>query len=79
MNISSETDQISDFIEKNRGKKVVVVQGLGFVGSVMALVVANSDHEDYAVILKFTNTIVKQLKRLISWPRQMNMPIPRLM
>jgi UDP-N-acetyl-D-glucosamine dehydrogenase len=50
MNFFPETDKISGFLEKNRGKKVVVVQGLGFVGSVMALVVANSDQEDYAVI-----------------------------
>ena len=31
-------------------KKIVVVQGLGFVGAVMSLVCANSIKEDYAVI-----------------------------
>ena len=34
----------------NNEKKVVVVQGLGFVGSVMSLVVANAFNLDYAVI-----------------------------
>ena len=41
---------IDAFIAKHPGKKVVVVQGLGFVGSVMALVVANALTEEYAVI-----------------------------
>ncbi len=41
---------IDDFIALHPGKKVVVVQGLGFVGSVMALVVANALTEEYAVI-----------------------------
>jgi len=40
---------IESFINQNRGKKIVVVQGLGFVGAAMSLVVANSK-EDYAVI-----------------------------
>ncbi len=40
---------IDSFINKNKNKKVVVVQGLGFVGAVMSIVCANSD-EDYAVI-----------------------------
>ena len=31
-------------------KRVVVVQGLGFVGAVMSLVCANALEEDYAVI-----------------------------
>jgi nucleotide sugar dehydrogenase len=35
---------------RNAGKKVVVVQGLGFVGAVMSLVCANSLTEEYAVI-----------------------------
>ncbi len=39
-----------DFINVNKSKRVVAVQGLGFVGTVMSLVVANSDHCDYAVI-----------------------------
>lgn len=41
---------IDEFLAKHPGKKVVVVQGLGFVGSVMALVVANALTEEYAVI-----------------------------
>lgn len=32
-------------LEKNKGKQIVVVQGLGFVGSVMAAVVADSEVE----------------------------------
>jgi UDP-N-acetyl-D-glucosamine dehydrogenase len=46
------TDQegIDDFIALHPGKKVVVVQGLGFVGAVMSLVVANALTEEYAVI-----------------------------
>ncbi len=41
---------IDQFIAMHPGKKVVVVQGLGFVGSVMGLVVANALTEEYAVI-----------------------------
>lgn len=41
---------IDDFIAKNAGKKVVVVQGLGFVGAVMSFVVSNALTEEYAVI-----------------------------
>lgn len=41
---------IDNFINKNKEKKVVVVQGLGFVGAVMSIVVANSDKNEYAVI-----------------------------
>jgi nucleotide sugar dehydrogenase len=41
---------IDEFVSRHPGKKVVVVQGLGFVGSVMALVVANALTEEYAVI-----------------------------
>ena len=50
------------FIEKNKNKKIVVVQGLGFVGTVMSLVVANSENDEYAVIgvdLKTKNTFWK--------------------
>jgi UDP-N-acetyl-D-glucosamine dehydrogenase len=42
--------RIEDFFSKNQGKKVIVVQGLGFVGAVMSLVCANAITEDYAVI-----------------------------
>jgi UDP-N-acetyl-D-glucosamine dehydrogenase len=41
---------IEKFIALNSGKKVIVVQGLGFVGAVMALVCANSLSDEYAVI-----------------------------
>ena len=41
---------LKEFVETNSGKKVVVVQGLGFVGAVMALVCANALKEEYAVI-----------------------------
>ena len=41
---------IDQFLSFHAGKKVVVVQGLGFVGSVMGLVVANALTEEYAVI-----------------------------
>jgi nucleotide sugar dehydrogenase len=35
---------------KENGKPIVLVQGLGFVGSVMSLVVANAINGDYAVV-----------------------------
>jgi len=41
---------IDRFLSLHPGKKVIVVQGLGFVGSVMGLVVANALTEEYAVI-----------------------------
>ena len=41
---------IDQFLSIHPGKKVVVVQGMGFVGSVMGLVVANALTEEYAVI-----------------------------
>lgn len=46
----SDRDNIDAFLQRNTGKKVVVVQGLGFVGAVMSLVVANALHAEYAVI-----------------------------
>lgn len=42
--------RIEEFLNKNAGKKIVVVQGLGFVGAVMSLVCANAHGEEYAVI-----------------------------
>ena len=43
--------EIKDFLNKNNNTKdVVVVQGLGFVGAVMSIVVSNSSKKDYAVI-----------------------------
>jgi nucleotide sugar dehydrogenase len=46
----SDKEGIDRFVARHAGKKVVAVQGLGFVGSVMALVVANALTEEYAVI-----------------------------
>lgn len=45
-----DSKAINDFISRNKGKKIIVVQGLGFVGAVMALVCANALTEEYAVI-----------------------------
>ena len=44
------SNEILGFIDRNGGKKIVVVQGLGFVGAVMSLVCANAITEEYAVI-----------------------------
>lgn len=41
---------VRNFLQRNQGKKVVAVQGLGFVGAVMSLVAANSELEEYAVL-----------------------------
>jgi nucleotide sugar dehydrogenase len=46
----NDKEGIDHFLALHPGKKVVVVQGLGFVGSVMGLVVANALTEEYAVI-----------------------------
>ena len=45
-----DRDAIIEFLARNSGKKVVVVQGLGFVGAVMSIVCANALTEEYAVI-----------------------------
>ena len=50
MPIGSDTTGLSDFIKANQHKEIVAVQGLGFVGAAMSLVVANSDAAEYAVI-----------------------------
>ncbi len=42
--------KIDEFAAAHPEKEVVVVQGLGFVGAVMALVVANAPFDEYAVI-----------------------------
>tara|TARA_Y100000741_G_scaffold365141_1_gene359624 strand:- start:3655 stop:5145 length:1491 start_codon:yes stop_codon:yes gene_type:complete len=47
---NSKIYNIDSFLNKNENKKVVVVQGLGFVGAVMSLVVSNSYKNEYAVI-----------------------------
>lgn len=46
----NDRKQIEAFIARLAGRKVVVVQGLGFVGAVMSIVCANADKDDYAVI-----------------------------
>jgi UDP-N-acetyl-D-glucosamine dehydrogenase len=45
-----DLEAIENFLSHNKNKKVIVVQGLGFVGAVMSLVCANAYTEDYAVI-----------------------------
>jgi UDP-N-acetyl-D-glucosamine dehydrogenase len=50
MSTTSEKSKIIKFLQKNAAKKIVIVQGLGFVGAVMAIVIANSENEEYAVI-----------------------------
>ena len=42
--------RLDKFVQRNQDKKIVVVQGLGFVGAVMALVVANAHSAEYGVI-----------------------------
>jgi nucleotide sugar dehydrogenase len=39
-----------NFVESNKNKTLIAIQGLGFVGSVMSLVCANAINGDYAVI-----------------------------
>ncbi len=41
---------LNDFIKSAQKKEIIAVQGLGFVGSVMSMVCANSFHNKYAVI-----------------------------
>lgn len=45
-----DKDAIIEFLARNSDKKVVVVQGLGFVGAVMSIICANALTEEYAVI-----------------------------
>ena len=45
-----DRENIDIFLRKNKKKKVVVVQGLGFVGAVMSMICANSSKQNYAVI-----------------------------
>ena len=49
-NKKDDIKAIEEFLSKHKGKKVIVVQGLGFVGAVMSLVCANAMSEEYAVI-----------------------------
>tara|TARA_B100000401_G_C52810300_1_gene723392 strand:- start:1937 stop:3451 length:1515 start_codon:yes stop_codon:yes gene_type:complete len=46
----SDDLELEEFIKKNIDRKVVAVQGLGFVGTVMSLVIANDDNDQYAVL-----------------------------
>ncbi len=50
--VPSDSDEhaLNKFVQSNQGRKIVAVQGLGFVGTVMSLVVANSDKDEYAVL-----------------------------
>ena len=45
-----KNNELLDFIDKNKNKKLIAIQGLGFVGSAMSLVCANAINGDYAVI-----------------------------
>ncbi len=55
INTNSDESVINDFLDKSSREKTVAVQGLGFVGTVMSLVVANSDDDEYNVIGVDTN------------------------
>tara|TARA_B100000963_G_scaffold360609_1_gene392132 strand:+ start:1146 stop:2624 length:1479 start_codon:yes stop_codon:yes gene_type:complete len=48
--VSNEKDEILKFLSLNKDKEIIVVQGLGFVGTAMSLVCANSKSKDYAVV-----------------------------
>lgn len=55
---------LKEFLIKNKNKDIVAVQGLGFVGAVMSLVVSNALEKDYAVIgvdLKENNDIINSI------------------
>tara|TARA_B100000780_G_C21126987_1_gene457794 strand:- start:610 stop:2118 length:1509 start_codon:yes stop_codon:yes gene_type:complete len=47
---TDDSEKINSFLNLNKGKKIIVVQGLGFVGAVMSIVCANALHEEYVVI-----------------------------
>ena len=42
--------EFKEFLKVNKNKKIVGVQGLGFVGAIMSLVLTNCTDENYAVI-----------------------------
>lgn len=46
----NDKSALDRFLARNKSKELVAVQGLGFVGTVMSLVVANSDVDSYAVV-----------------------------
>jgi UDP-N-acetyl-D-glucosamine dehydrogenase len=45
-----DSAKLEKFVSHHAGKKIIVVQGLGFVGAVMSLICANALTEEYAVI-----------------------------
>ncbi len=45
-----ESKRIDAFLSKHPNKKIVVIQGLGFVGAVMSLICANAIKKEYVVI-----------------------------
>lgn len=45
-----DSNGLKKFIEINKNREIIVVQGLGFVGAVMSLVIANDNQDKYAVI-----------------------------
>ena len=48
--VLNDQEGIDQFLSLHPDKKVVVIQGLGFVGAVMSIVCANALNEEYAVI-----------------------------
>ena len=48
--ILDDSLNIDKFLSNHPNKKLIVVQGLGFVGAVMSLVCANSKNEEYVVV-----------------------------
>ena len=46
----NRSSDLKKFLDTNKSRQIVAVQGLGFVGTAMSLVVANSDDDLYAVI-----------------------------
>jgi len=46
----SESENIDNLVAKHPNKKIVVIQGLGFVGAVMSLICANAIKTEYLVI-----------------------------
>ena len=45
-----DSEEINKFVKLHKDKKIIAVQGLGFVGAVMSLVCSNSSNNEYAVI-----------------------------
>ena len=48
--LAEKDNNLKQFMDLNADRKIVVVQGLGFVGTVMSLVIANNHNDEYAVI-----------------------------